>query len=138
MATRSTFAAPLIARPAMIEAAVSPLAAAWQCDLADDSLRWTSGVFELFGIAPGTRIDRRETVAMYTAESRELLERLRSDAIANRGSFTFEAQIRRLDGEFRWMRVTADVASRNGRATHLYGQKQDITAEMALVATITA
>ena len=136
MATHSTFAAPLIAKPAMIEAVVSPLAAAWQCDLSDDSLRWTRGVFDLFGIPAGTRLDRRDTVAMYTEESRELLERLRSDAIANRGSFTFEAQIRRLDGELRWMRVTADVACSNGRATHLYGQKQDITAEMALVATL--
>ncbi|NML06379.1 PAS domain-containing protein [Sphingomonas sp. G-3-2-10] len=107
------------------------LPAAWRCDLADDSLTWSAGVFELFGIPQGARIDRRETVAMYCEESRELLHRLRSEAIATCGSFTFEARIRRPDGESRWMRVTADVVARGGRATHLYGMKQDITAEMS-------
>lgn len=107
------------------------LAAAWRCDLADDSLTWTAGVFDLFGIPQGARIDRREIVGMYAEESRELLHRLRTEAIATCGSFTFEARIHRLDGEMRWMRVTADVAVKDGRATHLYGMKQDITGEMA-------
>jgi PAS domain S-box-containing protein len=106
-----------------------PLPAAWRCNLADDSLTWSAGVFELFGIARGSRVDRRAVVEHYCDESRDLLERLRSDAIANCGSFTFEARIRRLDGDWRWMRVSADVAVKNGRATHLFGMKQDITAE---------
>lgn len=86
-------------------------------------------MFELFGIPQASRIDRRDVVALYADESRALLERLRSEAIANCGSFTFEARIRRLDGDWRWMRVTADVLARGGRATHLFGMKQDITAE---------
>ena len=149
MVDRSSFGAPMIVQPRTIEAVcstitepgpapgidrVAPLAWGWQCDLSDDSLRWTSGVFDLFGIRAGTRLDRRDTVAMYTEESRAMLERLRSDAVANRRSFTFEAQIHRVDGEIRRMRVTADVACSNGRATHLYGQKQDITNETMLVA----
>ncbi|MDF7774633.1 diguanylate cyclase [Sphingomonas sp. AOB5] len=106
------------------------LASAWRCDLSDESLTWSAGVFDLFGIPQGAKVDRREAVAMYCEESRGLLGRLRSHAIATCGSFTFEAQIRRLNGELRWMRVTADVALSNGRARHLYGTKQDITAEM--------
>jgi PAS domain-containing protein len=106
---------------------LAPMPAAWECDLNDDSLRWTAGVYDLFGLEIGSRVDRRAAVEMYGEESRELLERLRSEAIAARGSFTFEAQIFRPNGEMRWMRVTADVACSNGRATHLYGLKQDIT-----------
>jgi PAS domain-containing protein len=106
-----------------------PLPAAWRCDLADDSLIWSNGVFDLFGIPQATRIDRREVVALYSDESRDLLERLRSEAIASLGSFTFEARIRRLDGDWRWIRVTADVLPKGGRATQLFGIKQDITAE---------
>lgn len=106
------------------------LAAAWCCDLSDGSLTWTSGVFDLFGIPRGTAVEREQTREMYCEESRELLDRLRADALANCGSFTFEARIHRLDGEMRWMRVTADVAVKAGRARHLYGTKQDITAEM--------
>ncbi len=106
------------------------LAAAWSCDLSDDSLTWSAGVFELFGIPQGSKLDRGEIVEMYAEESRELLGRLRAEAIATCGSFTFEARIHRRDGEMRWMRVTADVAAKDGRATHLYGMKQDITGEM--------
>jgi PAS domain S-box-containing protein len=106
------------------------LAASWRCDLSDDSLTWTAGVFDLFGIPQGTKVDRREIVEMYAEESRELLDRLRTEAIATCGSFTFEARIHRRDGAMRWMRVTADVAATGGRATHLYGLKQDITDEM--------
>ena len=42
----------------------------------------------------------------------------------------FQGRIFRPTGEMRWMRVTADVEARAGRATDLYGMKQDITAEM--------
>jgi len=120
----------LTERAGMDATAPIALAAAWRCDLADDSLTWSAGVFDLFGIEPGNKVDRQDAVAMYCEESRELLEQLRAEAIATCGSFTFEARIRRLDGQMRWMRVTADVAKKDGRAAHLYGMKQDITDEM--------
>lgn len=103
----------------------------WQCDLADDSLTWSPPVFALFGVEPGTPVDRRAIVEMYDSESRALMERLRARAIAERGSFTMEARIRRADGAMRWMRLTADIVCRAGKATQLYGTKQDITLEMA-------
>lgn len=106
------------------------LPAAWECDLADDSLRWAPGVFDLFGLERGASIRRDAVVRQYTDESRALLDHLRSHAIATCGSFTFEAEIRRPDGTPRWMRIVADVVAREGRATHLYGSKQDITAEV--------
>ncbi|KQS02380.1 hypothetical protein ASG11_13595 [Sphingomonas sp. Leaf357] len=106
------------------------LPAAWQCDLATEQLRWTSGVFDLFGIPRGVAVDRRSTLDLYLPESRTLLERLRAAALETCGSFTFEAQIRRLDGDVRWMRLNADVQRRNGKAVILYGTKQDVTAEM--------
>jgi PAS domain-containing protein len=106
---------------------LAPMPAAWECDLSDDSLRWTPGVFEIFGLPPGRPVLRDEVVAMYSAESQAELARLRSEAIANCGSFTFEAEIRRPSGEMRWMRVTADVEVRDGRPVYLYGLKQDIT-----------
>ena len=105
-------------------------AGTWECDLSNDALTWSAPVFELFDIPRGIRVDRRDIVEMYARESRVLLDRLRSEAIANCGAFTFEAQIRRPDGALRWMRVSADVVCRGGRATHLYGIKQDITDEI--------
>ena len=113
------------------DAILPSLPAAWQCDLATEALSWSGGVFDLFGIPRGSAVDRRSTLEFYTTESREMLEHLRARALAECGSFTFEAQIRRLNGELRWMRLSADVQKRNGKAVTLYGTKQDITAEMA-------
>ncbi|WP_423603071.1 PAS domain-containing protein [Sphingomonas sp. MS122] len=110
---------------------VMPIQAAWQCDLRDDSLIWSDGVYDLFGLPRGSALDRDAIVAMYLPESRAELARLRSAAVAGCGSFTFEAQIRRADGEVRWMRVTADVMREDGVARYLYGTKIDVTAEMA-------
>ena len=109
----------------------STCAGRWECDLSDSSLRWSPPVFALFGLEADTPIDRRATLEMYESESRKLMEHLRARALEERGSFTMEARIHRPDGTMRWMRLTADVACRNGRATHLYGVKQDITLEMA-------
>lgn len=107
-----------------------PIPAAWQCDLRDDSLTWTDGVFDLFGLPRGQMPDREATVAMYLPESRKELKRLRDAAIASCGSFTFEATIRRPDGAPRWIRITADVVKEDGRPRYLYGSKIDVTDEL--------
>lgn len=107
-----------------------PIQARWQCDLSDNSLEWSDGVYDLFGLQRGTPVTREDIVAMYSAESREELRRLRASAIAECGSFTFEAKIRRPDGALRWMRVTADVAVEDGVARYLYGTKIDVTDEI--------
>lgn len=111
------------------EIPLQPLPSGWSCNLADNALTWSRGVFDLFGIAPGTRVDRRDVVSMYTAESRAMLERFRAGAIATCGSFTMEAEICRADGTKRWMMLTADVFCRHGRPVQLYGSKLDITAD---------
>lgn len=112
------------------QAHVMPIHAAWQCDLRDDSLTWSVGVYDLFGLPRGSALEREAIVAMYLPESQEELARLRGAAIAACGSFTFEARIRRADGEVRWMRITADVVTENGVARYLYGTKIDVTDEM--------
>ena len=108
-----------------------PLQARWECDLSDNSLRWTDGVYDLFGLERGIPVTREEILKMYLPESHAELARLRAEAIATCGSFTFEARIRRADGELRWMRVTADVVAEDGVARLLYGTKLDVTEEMA-------
>jgi PAS domain S-box-containing protein len=104
-----------------------PLPAMWECDLADDSLRWSPGVYDLFGLPRGASITREDVLALYAPESLRELAALRRQAIATCGSFTFEAEICRPDGARRWIRIMADVITRDGRATHLYGSKQDVT-----------
>lgn len=107
--------------------AVAPLPAAWECDLRDESLRWSPGVYALFGVPRDMPLVRDRIVALYEDDSRHMLEHLRATAIRDGGSFTFEPWIRRLSGERRRMLLTADVAFENGRPSQLYGLKQDIT-----------
>ncbi|MET0307161.1 MAG: PAS domain-containing protein [Sphingomonas sp.] len=109
---------------------VVPLPASWECDLATDGLRWSPGVYDLFGLPRDARLRRDAVVAMYVDDSRAELDRLRTEAIERCGSFTFDAQIRRADGALRWIRITADVITKYGRAMRLYGTKQDVTAEV--------
>lgn len=106
-----------------------PAIGAWSCDLSNQALCWTHGVFDIFGAPAERPMDRRETLEFYTEESRALLERLRADAIAQGTGFSMEAQILRADGEIRWMRITAATHVENGRPVRLYGMKQDVTEE---------
>jgi diguanylate cyclase (GGDEF)-like protein len=102
---------------------------AWSCNLKDNRLSWSSGVFDLFGLPAESPPDRQQTVEMYTEESRESLERLRTQAIAARGNFTLDAQIVRVTGDMRWMRITGEMSYNAFGEPLLHGLKQDITEE---------
>lgn len=126
---RGVAAMPFDASPLFARAAAQAGIGAWACDLADNTLSWTPGVYQLFGLSPTQRLDRCDAVSFYEEDSRRTMELLRADAIAHARPFTMEAQIVRQDGERRWMRLSADVIRENGRTTRLYGLKQDITDE---------
>lgn len=102
---------------------------AWSCSLADNKLSWTLGVYDIFGLPIDATLDRRQTVEMYTEESREELESLRAHAIDQGGIFTLDAQVKRPDGEIRWMRINGEMVRQRGRAPILHGLKQDVTQE---------
>jgi diguanylate cyclase (GGDEF)-like protein len=101
----------------------------WQCDLRTDGITWTPEVFDLFGLPPCRRPDRRETLGMYAEEAQAALGRLRTRAIQDCGRFTLDAEIVRTDGARRWIRIVAGTIAHDGRAAYLYGTKQDITEE---------
>ncbi|WP_024588891.1 GGDEF domain-containing protein [Aliihoeflea sp. 2WW] len=105
----------------------------WECELADNSLRWTDVVYDIFDLPRGSVPDRAATLALYTAESRAEMERRRSRAIAERSSFTFDAEIVTAKGVQKFMRITAQVECEQGVPVRIFGMKQDITAEKRAV-----
>lgn len=107
------------------------LAGAWECNLRDNSLRWSSEIFELFGLSPDAPLHRSETVALYSEESREAMEMLRAYALRHRRGFTLDAHLDLRSGNRRWFRLAATVSSESGRPHRLFGTKRDITAERA-------
>lgn len=96
----------------------------WECDLADNGLVWTGGVYDIFGLPRFARVSRDEAAALYTEESRVAMERLRAYAIKHKRGFTLDAQIRAVSvGEPRWMRLIAAPVCKHGRTVRLRGLK---------------
>lgn len=104
----------------------------WSCSLPDETLTWSDGVYDLFELPRGSRIDRGQALKMYTPESAERMQVLRAHAIATLGDFNFDAEIITTTGKRRWMRITATVDGSNGRARKIFGMKQNITEEKLL------
>lgn len=97
----------------------------WECDLSDDRLTWTAGVYRIFGFPDGARVPRCDAIACYMEESRAKMERLRSYAVTARAAFVLDARIAPADGlPARWMRlIGTPVVDADGRITHLQGLK---------------
>jgi hypothetical protein len=97
----------------------------WECDLADNSLTWSGGVFDIFGLQRGTRVSREETIGFYSEHSRAAMERLRAHAIRHKCGFTLDAEIAPATGERRRMRLigAAVCDPESGRVVRLHGLK---------------
>jgi PAS domain-containing protein len=110
-------------QPNAIGALSAHHAACWECDLADNSLTWSGGVFDIFGLQRNASITRDECVSFYSERSRAILERLRSEAIRSRTGFTLDAEIHSVVGETRWMRLIAAPIFDDGGVVRLQGVK---------------
>lgn len=100
----------------------------WECDLTDNALTWTAGVFDLFGLPRGAAVKRDEVAALYAEPSRAAMERLRAHAIKHRRGFTLDAEIVPVRGPRRRMRLIAAPICVGGRAVRLHGLKLDLGA----------
>ena len=91
--------------------------------MSDNSLIWSGGVYDLFGLPRGGRISRDFAVASYCEESRAKMERLRAYAIEHRRGFTVDVEIRPPARPNRWIRLVAAPVCAGGRAVRLHGLK---------------
>ena len=98
-------------------------AGCWECDLSDNSLVWSGGVYDLFGLPRGDQVKRETAVGFYGEESRAKMERLRAHAIRHQRGFTLDVQIRPAAGDTRWMRLIAAPAVVGGKVVRLHGLK---------------
>ncbi|AJR24057.1 MULTISPECIES: hypothetical protein [Sphingobium] len=96
----------------------------WHCDLSDDSLNWTDGVYDIFGLERGMTVPRPLAVSLYTPESRAAMEQLRAYAIRHRRGFTVDVDIRPADGGECAMRLIAAPIIQRNQVVALHGVKQ--------------
>ena len=87
-----------IVEPARIGALGLHHAGLWECDLSDNSLIWSGGVYDIFGLPRGVQVSRDEAVALYCEESRAAMERLRAHAIKHRRGFTLDVELQGRSG----------------------------------------
>lgn len=98
-------------------------AGCWECDLTDDSLIWSGGVYDIFGLPRGTSVSRPQSVRYYREESRAKMESLRAYAIKHKRGFTLDVEIRAAIGEDRWVRLIAAPVVGTGPVMRLHGLK---------------
>lgn len=98
----------------------------WYCDLKDNSIHWTAGVYDIFGLERDSIVPRPLSVALYAPDSRDPMERLRAYAIRHKRGFTLDVDIDQADGAGRCaMRlIAAPVVNGNGDVVALHGVKQ--------------
>lgn len=121
---------PALVRPTLAEqAGVAAPIGLWSCRLADEALDWSPAVHALFGLPEDEPLVRSLVVSLYLPESRLQMEALRAYAIKHGRGFTLDAQVRRPDGDRRWMRLCAVPILDGRRIVRLAGTKQDVTAE---------
>ena len=99
-------------------------AGCWECDLSDQSLIWSGGVYDIFGLPRASKVTREEAIALYLEESRAAMERLRAYAIKHRRGFTIDVEIRTFSGDPRWMRLIGAPVCEGDRVTRLHGLKE--------------
>jgi len=112
-----------IVEPAHVGALGHNHAGLWDCDLSDNSLTWSGGVYDIFGLPRNAKIRREEIVAFYKEESRSAMERLRAHAIRHNRGFTLDVEINPATGGDRWMRLIGIPVCEDGRAVRLHGLK---------------
>ena len=98
-------------------------AGCWECDLSDNSLIWSGGVYDIFGLPRGAQISREQSLALYCEDSRARMERLRAYSIRHRRGFALDVQIRAAIGETRWIRLIAAPSCERDRVVRLHGLK---------------
>ena len=116
-------AVPDIIEPAQVGTLALHHAGLWECDLSDNGLIWSGGVYDIFGLPRNAKISRDEIVALYCEESRAAMERLRAHAIRHRRGFTLDVEINSVTDGRRWMRLIGAPVCEDGRALRLHGLK---------------
>jgi PAS domain-containing protein len=95
----------------------------WECDLSDNSLVWSGGVYDIFGLPRGAQVSRKDAVAFYDERSRATMERLRAHAIRQKCGFTLDVEIQPAVGSARSVRLIAAPVCEGDKVVRLHGIK---------------
>ena len=108
----------------------------WELDLQSGRLCWSEEVFRIHGMERGVSPSVEEAIAFFMPASAAIMESALSDAVTCGYGFDLELQIRRRDGQLRWVRSVGAVEQVDGHPVRLTGAVQDVTERRRLAAKL--
>ena len=99
----------------------------WELELPSRRLVWSSELYRIHGLDPGSKVSLEDALGVYPCEHRSSLERALEQAIETGRPFDLELPLVSLRGEVRWVRVTGEAALVGRAPVRLIGAMQDIT-----------
>ena len=100
---------------------------ACEVDLRAGSLLWTAGMYDIHEIPHGTPVDLETALACYTPESRRRVRKAIQESTKSLTGYSFEGALMLPSGAKRWIRLRADVETRDGAVIKRFVMMQDIT-----------
>jgi hypothetical protein len=111
--------------PDLTSAVDDPRNGYWHCNIAKgERLTWSDQVYRLFGLDPGTPVERRAAVARYSPDSAEALEGVRAYSLRHKNGFLLDATILGSRKGSRWIRVLAVPIVAASQVIGLHGLKR--------------
>jgi len=109
----------------------------WTMDLRNNAILWSDETYRICGIEPGSKVRRRDFVAIVHPDDRARVAAAFSDGLAGGESAPFEIRVLRRDGGLRVCRVHGELArDAQGRPERVTGTLHDITALKAAEARV--
>ena len=99
----------------------------WELELPSRELVWSSELYRIHDVDPGTRVSLETALDVYPLEHRGRLERAIEQAIGTGQPFDLELPLVSLRGEVRWVRLTGEAEWAGATPVRLVGAMQNIT-----------
>ena len=112
----------------------------WEYVVADDSMYWSTEIFEIVGFGPrGRPLTSAERAALHTPDGWTRLSEALMRAVSTGEAFQEDLELIRPDGQRRWLTIVGETeADGDGRVTKVIGVAQDITERKSIEAALRA
>ncbi|MDK2830508.1 MAG: hypothetical protein PWQ75_260 [Methanolobus sp.] len=99
----------------------------WEYDVKTNIGNWTSEIYKIHEIEPGSYVSVEESLKYYTPDSRKVIEKAFNDAINEAKPYDLELELITPNGTHKWIRTSCIPTLRDGKVVKITGSYQDIT-----------
>ncbi|TRX47187.1 PAS domain S-box protein [Fulvivirga sp. M361] len=98
----------------------------WEIDLLTQDLYWSDKVYEIHGIAPGTKLDTSKGISFFRKDFQPVIQQAVHNAIEKGERYNLELVLVNQKGEEIWVNAIGLPVVENGKTIKLRGLFQDI------------